>query len=71
MKLEGGDNDLLDRIAADSRFGVTREELEGLLNVQKFTGCAAVQTEDFLNQYVRPVLEENKSLLGVEISINV
>ena len=71
MKLEGGDNDLLDRIAADSRFGVTREELEGLLNVQKFTGCAAVQTEDFLNQYVRPVLEENKNLLGVEISINV
>ena len=71
MKLEGGGNDLLDRIAADSRVGVPREELEGLLNVQKFTGCAAVQTEDFLNQYVRPVLEENKNLLGVEISINV
>ncbi len=71
MKLEGGDNDLLSRIAADSRFGVTREELEGLLDVQKFTGCAAVQTEDFLNQFVRPVLEENRELLGAEISIHV
>lgn len=71
MKLEGGDNDLLSRIAADSRFGVTRQELEGLLDVKKFTGCAAVQTEDFLNQFVRPVLEANRDLLGVEISINV
>ena len=57
MKLNGGSNDLLDRIAADPRFGVTREDLEKLLDVRKFVGCAPAQTEDFLEQWVRPVLE--------------
>ena len=71
MKLEGGSNDLLDRIAADDRFPMSREELESLLDVHKFTGCAKEQTEDFLKKCVRPVLEEYKDLLGAEVSINV
>ena len=71
MKLEGGDNDLLDRIAGDSRFGITRQELNGLLDVKKFTGCATVQTEAFLAEFVRPVLEANRAEIGAEIEINV
>ena len=71
MKLNGGSNDLLDRIAADPRFGVTREDLEKLLDVRKFVGCAPAQTEDFLEQWVRPVLEANQDMLGAEVSIQV
>ena len=71
MKLEGGGNDLLDRIAADDRFPMNRSELESLLDVHKFTGCAKEQTEAFLAEFVRPVLEEYKDLLGAEVSINV
>ena len=71
MKLNGGDNDLLDRIAADSRFGITRPELKGLLDVKKFTGCAAVQTERFLTEVVRPILEKNRALLGADAAITV
>ena len=71
MKLNGGDNDLLDRIAADDRFPMNRQELDDLLDVHKFTGCAEGQTEDFLRQYVRPVLERYQDLMGVEVSINV
>ena len=71
MKLNGGDNDLLDRIAADDRFPMNRQELDALLDVHKFTGCAEGQTEDFLRQYVRPVLERYQDLMGVEVSINV
>ena len=71
MKLNGGSNDLLDRIAADPRFGVTREDLEKLLDVRKFVGCAPAQTEDFLEQWVRPVLEATQDMLGAEVSIQV
>ena len=71
MKLNGGDNDLLDRIAADDRFPMNRQELDDLLDVHKFTGCAEGQIEDFLRQYVRPVLERYQDLMGVEVSINV
>ena len=71
MKLNGGDNDLPDRIAADDRFPMNRQELDDLLDVHKFTGCAEGQTEDFLRQYVRPVLERYQDLMGVEVSINV
>ena len=71
MKLEGGGNDLLDRIADDDRFPMNRSELESLLDVHKFTGCAKEQTEAFLAEFVRPVLEEYKDLLGAEVSINV
>lgn len=70
MKLEGGDNDLLDRIAGDERFGISREELNGLLDVKQFVGCSTAQTEAFL-ELIRPILEENKDALGAEVSINV
>lgn len=40
VKVEGGKNDLLDRIAADSAFGVTREELEGIMKPE--TSSAAL-----------------------------
>ncbi len=71
MKLEGGENDLLDRIAADPRFGLDRPALEAILDVKKFTGCARQQTEWFLAEQVRPVLEANRDFLGAEIQINV
>jgi adenylosuccinate lyase len=48
IKRDGGENDLLDRLAADSRIGMTRERLEQALSYEKFTGVAAEQTEAFV-----------------------
>ncbi len=58
VKVEGGENDLLDRIAADPAFGVTREELEKHMNPADFVGCAPMQVEDFLREQVQPVLQK-------------
>ncbi len=71
VKLNGSDNDLLDRILADERFGLTKEELDGIVDVRRFIGCAVEQTEIFLSENVRPVLDANKELLGAEAVINV
>ncbi|MDO4566641.1 MAG: adenylosuccinate lyase [Oscillospiraceae bacterium] len=64
VKLEGRENDLLERIAADESFSLTLDELKTMLNPQKFTGLAARQTESFLKEYIRPLLDENKALLS-------
>ncbi len=71
IKEEGGENDLLERIAADEAFGVTLEDLEKILQPEKYTGRAKEQTEDFLNEEVKPVLEKYKDLVDEKPEINV
>jgi len=56
IKMEGADNDLLDRIAADPDFGVTRAELEEELQPERFVGRAPEQVDEFLAEWVQPVL---------------
>lgn len=71
IKEEGGENDLLERIADDEAFGVTLEELENILQPEKYTGRAKEQTEDFLNETVKPVLERYKEIVFEKPEINV
>ena len=71
VKLEGRDNDLLDMLLKDERFGLTEKSLKDILDFRKFIGCAPRQTEEFIEKYARPVIEENKDLLGLNAEINV
>ncbi len=71
VKLEGGENDLLERLLADPAFHLTEEALQGVLDVKKFVGLAPAQTEAFLRDYARPVLEKYAADLGVEAETNV
>ena len=71
VKVEGGENDLLERIAADEAFGVTLEELEKILKPENYTGRAKEQTEDFLNECIKPVLEKYADVQSDKPEINV
>ena len=71
VKVEGGENDLLERIAADEAFGVTLEELEKILKPENYTGRAKEQTEDFLNECIKPVLEKYADVEPDKPEINV
>ncbi len=71
VKVEGGENDLLERIAADEAFGVTLEELEHILKPENYTGRAKEQTEDFLNECIKPVLEKYADVESDKPEINV
>jgi adenylosuccinate lyase len=65
VKEYGRPNDLLDRLAGDSRLGLDREYLEGLMaDPSRFAGLAPYQTEDFLREHVQPVLERYSDLIG-------
>ena len=71
VKEEGAANDLLDRIAADPAFGMTREQLDELMKPELYTGCAASQVEAFLANVVQPILDDNRDALGLQAEINV
>ena len=71
VKVEGGKNDLLDRIAADSAFGVTREELEGIMKPENFVGRAPQQTQEFVDNEIQPILDKYSDLLGLDVEIKV
>ena len=71
VKVEGKDNNLLELIAADPSFNLTLEELKKTMDPKKSVGRAPQQVEEFLDEVIRPVLEENKDLLGVKAEINV
>ena len=64
VKEEGKPNDLLERIAADPSFGLTIEELNSIMDARNFVGRAPQQTEEFIENFVKPVLEANKDLLS-------
>ena len=57
VKLEGGQNDLIDRIADDPLFPLTREEIEAMLDPTAFTGRAASQVTEFLRDVAQPVMD--------------
>lgn len=71
VKVEGKENDLLERIAADPMFGVTLEELSALLDPAKYVGRSPEQVTEFLAECVSPVLDDYKDELGVKVEINV
>ncbi len=71
VKEKGLDNNLLELIAADPAFGLSEEELKKTMDPSKYVGRAPIQVENYLNQVIRPLLEENKNILGVKAEINV
>jgi len=66
VKAEGLDNDLLDRIAGDSAFNVTRAELQEELQPEKYVGRAPEQVDEFLKEWVDPVLQRHAGELTDE-----
>ncbi len=64
VKEEGADNDLLERIAADSTFAAVKDRLGDLVDPVDFIGRAPQQVEEFLAQSVQPILDRYTSVVG-------
>ena len=71
VKVEGKDNDLLERIAADPAFNLTIEELRKSMEPSRYVGRAKEQTVTFVEKTVQPVLDAHKDMLGMTAEINV
>jgi adenylosuccinate lyase len=71
VKVEGKENDLIERIIKDDFFNMTQEEILDLIDPDKFIGRAPGQVVEFIETQIKPILKENKDLLGEEAQINV
>ena len=57
-------NNLIDLLASDPMFGLTREELSAHLEPSRYIGRCPEQVSDFLNSCVYPVIEAHRSALS-------
>lgn len=71
VKEEGKENDLIERIANDKSFNLDIDDIKAVLKPENFIGRAKEQTEEFLADYVSPVLDKYKDILGEEAILNV
>ena len=66
VKELGKENDLVDRIAADETFGLTKEEILHILNPEHLCGRAKSQVIEFIEKKVNPILNKYKDILPNE-----
>ena len=69
VKKEGKQNDLIDRICADSSFGLSHDEIAELMHPSLYIGCSAEQTERFIKNDVLPCISAEKKIASAEINL--
>lgn len=71
VKGEGLDNDLIKRIINDGTFNLSEEEIRAIIDPNEFVGRAPSQVVEFIDEYVNPIIENNKEAIEVKSEINV
>ena len=69
VKEEGFDNDLIERIASDPRFGLSRDEIVTNLDPKNYTGRSERQVEEFIRDVVDPMLATGEAADEVELTV--
>ena len=69
VKEEGLDNDLIERIASDPRFGLSRDEIVTNLDPKNYTGRSERQVEEFIRDVVDPMLATGEAADEVELTV--
>ena len=69
VKEQGGENDLIERIVADDSFNLSHEEIDKILKPKNFIGRSVSQVEEFIDEYVNPVLDNNDLAEEVELTV--
>ena len=71
VKIEGKENDLLERIANDAAFAAVKDKLSEIVNVENFIGFAPEQVDDFIAEVLNPILSKNPDAAKIESEIKV
>ncbi len=66
VKINGGENNLVDLIKQDATFANVKDGLDDVLVPEKYTGRAASQVKEFIENEVEPILAQNKDKLGLK-----
>ena len=71
VKEEGLPNDMVDRIASDPAFGLTKEEIVAGLVPENFVGRAPQQVEEFIAHILKPIFDANPDAIEQHASLSV
>lgn len=71
VKEFGEANDLIERIINDKSFILSKEEINSIIDPKKFIGRAPGQVTDFVEEFIKPIIDANRELLGENAEINV
>ena len=71
VKVEGGENDLIERIKKDDMFRAVHDRLDDILDAKKFVGRAPQQTAEFIAAEIDPILEKHRAALGEQGEVRV
>ena len=71
VKIEGKENDLIERIMNDSSLKMDKSKIAEVLDPKNFIGFAPIQTEEFIENEVQPILKKYSDLIGLEADLKV
>lgn len=69
VKEEGLENDLLERIVQDDAFPLNEEDVKKLMRGELYIGRAKEQVEEFVSEYIEPILKDNQKELNLSVEI--
>ncbi len=71
VKELGKENNLIDLIKEDKTFAAVHAKLDEILNAKNFIGRAPAQVVEFIENEVKPILQQNSALLGQQGEVKV
>ena len=71
VKMEGKENDLIERILNDDSLKLDKTKLKEVLDTKNFIGFAPIQTEEFVKNEISPIVEKYQHLIGLESDLKV
>lgn len=71
VKMEGKENDLIERIMNDNSLKLDKSKLAEVLDPKNFIGFAPIQTEEFIKNEAQPIISKYSNELGLEAELKV
>ncbi|MEC5394377.1 adenylosuccinate lyase [Bergeyella sp. RCAD1439] len=71
VKMEGKENDLLQRMMNDERLRMDKTKIMEVLDPKNFIGFAPVQTEEFIRNEAQPIIDRYAHEIGLEVDLKV
>ena len=71
VKVEGGENNLIDLIKQDEMFKPVWDKIDEILDAKNFIGRAPSQTVEFIKNEIDPILEKHADLLGEKGDVRI
>ena len=68
VKKEGLENDLIERLYASEKLNI--KDKKDYFKADKYIGRSKEQVEEFLENFINPILKENNDLIGIKVEIN-